>query len=67
LINRTFSLHEIEKYFNSHPRLGIHGHVLSDEQYEYMVRKGLIEHSIETEVEDALIFGEMMKYFGINA
>jgi hypothetical protein len=65
LIMQEFPDYKIRKYFASHPRLGAHGHVASDEQYEFMVSKGAIRHSIETEVEDALIFGDMMKYFGI--
>jgi hypothetical protein len=66
LINGAFSPLEIRKYFESHPSLGVHGHVASEEQFEFMVSKGAIKHSIETEVEDALIFGEMMRYFGID-
>jgi hypothetical protein len=66
LINEAFSPLEIGKYFESHPRLGVHGHVTSEKQFEFMVRKGAIKHSIETEVEDALIFGDMMKYFGVS-
>ena len=66
LINEKFPPHEIRKYFQSHPRLGAMGHVTSVEQYEYMVSTGAIPHSIEIEVEDALIFGDMAKYFGIN-
>jgi hypothetical protein len=66
LINRAFSPHEICKYFDSYPRLGIHGHISTEEQHEFLVRHGAIEHSIDTEVEDALTLGDMMKYFGIN-
>jgi hypothetical protein len=60
LIKHAFDPCEICKYFESHPRLGVHGHVGSDEQYEFMVSKGAINHSINTEVEDALIFGDML-------
>jgi hypothetical protein len=67
LISEAFSPHEIRKYFDSHPRLGVHGHICTEEDHEFLVKHGVIEHSIETEVEDALIFGDMMKYFGINA
>lgn len=66
LIIADFDPHEIRKYFESHPRLGVHGHATSEEQFDFMVQHGAIEHSIDTEVEDALIFGDMMKYFGIN-
>ena len=40
LINQAFDFHEIRKYFASHPRLGVHGHVSTEEQYEFMVSKG---------------------------
>jgi hypothetical protein len=66
LINQAFVFHEINKYFASHPRLGVHAHVSTEEQYEFMVSKGAILHSIETEVQDALILGDMMKYFGVS-
>ena len=66
LISQVFHPHEIRKYFESHPRLGSHGHVCTDEQYEFMVSKGVIEHFMDTEVEDALIFGDMMNYFGVS-
>lgn len=66
LISQAFSPHEIRKYFASHPRLGVHGHVSTEEQYEFMVSKGAIPQSIETEVQDALILGDMMKYFGVS-
>ena len=65
-IKDAFEPHEIRKYFESHPRLGVHGHVATDEQYEIMVSHGAIEHSIDTEVEDALIFGDMLKYFEVS-
>jgi hypothetical protein len=66
LIHQVFEPYEIRKYFESYPRLGVHGHVATDEQYEFMVSKGAIEHSIETEVQDALILGDMLKYFQIS-
>ena len=66
LINQVFSSQEIRKYFQSHPRLGAMGHITSEEQHDFMVSTGAIPHSIDTEVEDALIFGDMMKFFGIN-
>jgi hypothetical protein len=66
LINQAFEAHEIRKYFASHPRLGFYGHVSTEEQYSFMVMHGAIEHSIEIEVQDDLILGDMMKYFGIN-
>lgn len=64
LISQAFSLHEIRKYFDSNPQLGIH--ISTEEEHEFLVTHGAIEHSIETEVQDALILGDMMKYFGID-
>jgi hypothetical protein len=66
LISQAFSAYEIQKYFDSHPRLGIHGHIFTEEEHAFLVKHGAIEHSIHTEVEDTLILGDMMKYFGIN-
>jgi len=66
LISQAFHPHEIRKYFESHPRLGSHWDVCTHEQYKFMVSKGVIEHFIDTEVEDALIFGDMMSYFGVS-
>ena len=66
LVSQAFSPHEILKYFQSHPRLGAMGHITSEEQYEFMVSTGAIPHSLDTEIEDALIFGDMMKYFGVS-
>ena len=66
LIRGAFEPYEIRQYFQSHPRLGVHGHVATEEQYDFMVSKGAIEHSLDTELEDALIFVDMMKYFGIT-
>ena len=67
LVNQAFSPHEIRKYFDSNPRLGAMGHITSEEEHDFMISKGAIEHSLDTEIEDALILGDMMKYFGIDA
>jgi hypothetical protein len=66
LIKEAFEPIAVQEYLKSHPCLGVHGHVASDEQYEFLVEQGAIENSIETEVEDALILGDMLKYFGID-
>jgi hypothetical protein len=66
LIKEAFEPYQIRSYFESNPRLGIHGHIGTDEDYEFLVSKGAIEHSIDSEVEDALIFGNMMNYFGVS-
>ena len=50
LIKSSFGPHEIQGYFDSHPRLGALGHVCSEEEHKFMVKKGAVEHSIDTEV-----------------
>jgi len=65
LIRDAFEPHELRKYFQSHPRLGVHGHISTEEEHAFLVSHGAVEHSIDTELEDAMIFGDMMKYFGI--
>jgi len=62
MIKETFAPHEIGKYFDSNPRFGIVGHTISEDEYRFLIEKGTIEHSLETEVEDALIYGEMREY-----
>ena len=66
LINQAFSPEEVRRYFDSDPPLGIHGHISTEEEHEFLVRHGAVEHSIETEVRDALILGDMMKYFSVS-
>jgi hypothetical protein len=66
LIRGAFQPYEIKEYFASHPRLGVHGHIGTEEDFEFLVSKGAVEHSIDTEIDDAVIFGEMKKYFGID-
>jgi hypothetical protein len=66
LIKQTFDHNKIIQYFDSHPRLGVHGHIGTEEQFTFMVSKGAIKHDLDTEIEDALIFGEMLKYFGMS-
>ena len=65
LIKGAFEPYEIRKYFESHPRLGIHGHISTEKELDFLVSKGAVEHSIHTEINDAIIFGDMKKYFGI--
>ena len=66
LIKQAFQPYEIRNYLESHPRFGAFGHIASEEEYDLMIRTGAIEHSLDTEVEDALIFGEMLRYFGMS-
>jgi len=65
LIKGAFDPNEIRKYFESHPRLGTTG-LASNEEYDFIGQKGAVGHSIDTELENALIFRDMMKYFGIS-
>ncbi len=66
LIKQVFHPYEIRNYFESNPRLGTMAQIASDEEYEFLVSRGIVEHSLDTELEDALIFGDMMKYFQIS-
>jgi hypothetical protein len=38
----------------------------SDEEYDFLTRNRAVEYSIDTEIQDVLIFGAMMKYFQIS-
>ena len=62
--NTIRSIHSSRRIIKSieEQRKKANGHVLSEEEHELMVSKGAIEHSLETEIEDAFIYGEMVKY-----
>jgi len=62
MIKKSFTPIEIRKYFDSNPRFGSLGHTVSEGEHKFLVEKGAVEHSLETEVEDALIYGEMREY-----
>ena len=63
LIWGAFARHEINGYLDSHPRLGPLGHVMSQEKHAFMVEKGAVNWSVETEVEDALLFARIRECF----
>ena len=63
LIKGAFAPHKIRLYFESNPRLGMLGHTVSDEHYDSLISNGSVEHTLDTEIEDALIFGDMLKHF----
>jgi hypothetical protein len=65
LIKEAFEPYQIRSYFESNPRLGIHRHIGTDEDYEFLVSKGAVECSLYSEVRDALILGDMMRYLGV--
>lgn len=64
LVNDFFERYKILEYFNSEKRLGALGHVFTKEQHDFFIERGAVEHSIDTEIDDAMILGDMMKYFG---
>lgn len=61
LIRESYDTSEILTYFSENPRMGALGHVLKEEDHEFFTESGAVEHSLETEVEDTLIIGEMKK------
>jgi hypothetical protein len=66
LIKGAFEPYEIQSYFASNPRLGIHGHIGTHEDYDFLVIAGAVKHSLDAEVRDALILGDMMKYLRVS-
>ena len=62
MIKETFEPHKIGKYFDSNPLFGTVGHTISEDEHRFLIEKDAIEHSLETEVEDALIYGESLYY-----
>lgn len=59
----AFDLFQIYEYFQSNPRLGSSGHILSEEQQRYWWKMGIEEHTLEDEIRDALLFGELQRLF----
>ena len=39
---------------------------MTEEDHNLMISAGAVEHSLDTEIQDAFIFGEMLKHFDIN-
>ena len=66
MIKGSFTKHKIEKYLDSNMRLGALGHILTEEEHKEFVEKEVIEHSLETEINDSLILGDIMNYFDLN-
>lgn len=66
LIKDSFEPHEIWQYLYSNPRLGALGHVCTEKEHKFMVEKGAVEHSAESEIKDALILGEIKKYLEVD-
>ncbi|MFH2137397.1 MAG: hypothetical protein ABII88_02675 [Candidatus Omnitrophota bacterium] len=65
-IMEIFTEEEINNYFKLNPRFGALGHVLSEDEHKLFVEKEAVEHTIDTEIEDTFIMGEMKKYLKIN-
>lgn len=66
MIKDSFTKQEIDKYLGSNMRFGAMGHILSKEEHKEFVEKEVVEHSLETEINDSLILGDMIKYFDLN-
>ena len=62
-IKGSFDQGEINIFLRSTPRFGALGHVCSEDEHRFFIEKGAVEQSLDTEVEDALIFGEMERIF----
>ncbi|MDI6815724.1 MAG: hypothetical protein QME41_00830 [Actinomycetota bacterium] len=62
----TFTEHELNNYFRSNPRFGALGHVLTEDGHRLFVEQEVVGHSIDNEIEDALIMGEMKKYLKVH-
>ncbi|MBU1122491.1 MAG: hypothetical protein ABIH71_00265 [Candidatus Omnitrophota bacterium] len=65
-IMEIFAEDEINNYFKLNPRFGSLGHVVTEDEHKLFVEKGAVEHTIDTEIEDTLIMGEMKKYLKIS-
>lgn len=63
IIRKSFELYKIKEYFDSNPRFGTLGHVATEEEHDDFIAHGTVERSSETEIENALIRGEIMLYF----
>ena len=59
----AFDLFQIYEYFQSNPRLGSSGHILTEEQQRFWWKMGIEEHTLEDEIHDALLFGELQRLF----
>jgi hypothetical protein len=62
LIKNSFSQYEIKEYFKSHPRLGAFGHTCTEEEQKFLIEHDAVEHSVDTEVKDAMIFDDMIRH-----
>jgi len=65
LITQSFGAEEIGKYFRSNPQFSIRGHIPTDENCNLLVGLVPVEQSFDAQIEDALILGEIMRYFGV--
>ncbi len=63
LIKKSFHLYEIHTYLNSNQRFGSAGHIHTEEEHDFLVQMGMHERDIETETEDAIVYGEILRYF----
>jgi hypothetical protein len=62
-ILNVFDINQIHEYFQSNPRLGSSGHILTEEQQRFWWKMGIEEHTLEDEIHDAVLFGELQRLF----
>jgi len=62
-ILNAFDKSQIIEYFRSNPRFGSSGHILSEEEQRNWWKMGIEEHTLEDEIRDALLFGELQRLF----
>lgn len=58
-IRRIFELQEIRLYMDTARRVGVHGHVCSDEQYEVLRAAGALDGDVVRGAEDVIIMGRV--------
>ena len=61
-----FTKDEIQNYFKLNTRCGSLGHVLTEDEHKLFVEKEAVERTMDTEIEDTLIMGEIKKYLKIS-
>jgi hypothetical protein len=55
-IHQIFSDEELQAYFATATRIGVTGHVCTEEQYETMRDAGAVDEDVATGAADALLF-----------
>lgn len=42
------------------------GNIVDEKTHKLFIEKGAVEHSLDTEIDDTLILGEIYNYFGLE-